>query len=183
MLSTIKYEYYCGHTIINYKLHWNRYIGELCVLGIECYVLHEPVVVLHVLPCVCVYYPGTTVFCVLFWFWSRRWFGRNLRSRLLKSTRFLFNLTMKHWEKNDPFCLLYTSYTAEFELIPVLVIILVYNYCTCVNVPSVLMLAMEPPPNWLRSSPTLSWVVLCWEGKWMFTLARSIAQIPLRLLE
>ena len=44
-----------------------------------------------------------------------------------------------------------------------------YNYdsyvCTCVNVPSALMLAMEPPSCSSRSPPTLSWVVLCWVGK------------------
>ena len=59
------------------------------------------------------------------------------------------------------------------------------NYSTmCVNVPSALMVAMEPPVCWPRSNLlTLSWDVLCWEGKWMFTLAWSDAQIPWLWLE
>jgi len=56
-----------------------------------------------------------------------------------------------------------------------------YFYITffyaCVNVPSALMLATIQ----LTSIATLLlWeVVLCWEGKWMFTLARSDASMPI----
>ena len=51
-----------------------------------------------------------------------------------------------------------------------------------VNVPSSLMLAMEPPASCNRSSATLSWDVLCWEGKCMLTLALPCAQTKSWLL-
>ena len=53
---------------------------------------------------------------------------------------------------------------------------------TCVNVPSALMFTIEPPCLWPRFPP-LSWDVLCWEGKWMLTLAFLCAQIPNCVLE
>ena len=54
----------------------------------------------------------------------------------------------------------------------------------CVNVPSALMLAMEPIIV-LISIPSniVMWVVLCWESKWMSTSAQVIAQIPYSSLE